>query len=71
MRSKTILVVAMFNMFLPTVVRAITWDILDETYGNGPGQVSFNGSPVEQVKLLDMILKSMKTTQKLNTNFQY
>lgn len=61
----------MFNMFLPTVVRAITWDILDETYGNGLGQVSFNGSPVEQAKLLAMILKSMKTTQKLNTNFQY
>lgn len=53
MKSKSILISVMVILFVavfPTKVFAVPvwvnpdWDILDETYGNGPGQVSFNDS---------------------------
>ncbi|MBN2455859.1 MAG: PEP-CTERM sorting domain-containing protein [Sedimentisphaerales bacterium] len=53
MRSRSLTIWVMVVLFIvtcPTIVEAVpdwvnpNWDILDETYGNGAGQVSFVGS---------------------------
>lgn len=44
MRSKSILVLVIIFSYLTSTACALTWNILDETYGNGPGQISFNAN---------------------------
>ncbi|MHC4396704.1 MAG: PEP-CTERM sorting domain-containing protein [Planctomycetota bacterium] len=46
MRTKSILVLAILFISASSALAMINWDILDETYGNGTGQVSFVGSHV-------------------------